>query len=75
MDATCWKIIGIAGGIVGALVTVIRILWVKLEKKQVEVDTEKNNVLEVHKAKVKELEDFKKQIEEREREARRRGTL
>lgn len=74
MDATCWKIIGIAGGIVGALVTVIRILWVKLGEKQAEVDKGKAELLEVHKAKVEELEDFKKQIEEREREARRRDT-
>lgn len=63
MDSTCWKIIGIAGVIVAALVTTIKILWGKIAEERREAERAKAEVLELHKRRIEELEAFKKMIE------------
>lgn len=63
VDATCWKVLGIAGAVVTALVTVIRILWAKVSEERKEADRAKQEVLELHKRRIEELEAFKKMVE------------
>lgn len=58
MDANCWKVVGGMGTAVLGLVAVIRILWVQLE-------TARKEVVELHKQRVRELEEFKKMVEGR----------
>lgn len=58
MDATCWKILGGMGSAIFALVVVIKVLWAKLEQARAEI-------VDLHKQKIRELEQFKKMVEER----------
>jgi len=65
VDSTCWKILGIAGGIVAALVTTIKILWSKVAEERREADKAKAEVLALHKRRIEELEAFQKMVEEK----------
>ena len=65
MDSTCWKIIGIAGVIVTALVTTIKILWSKIAEERKEAERVKAEVLDLHKKRIEELEAFKKMVDQK----------
>lgn len=58
MDANCWKVVGGMGTAVLGLCVVIRVLWSRLEAARLEV-------VELHKQRVRELEEFKKMVEGR----------
>jgi len=58
MDATCWKILGGTVTAILALSAVIKLLWGKLEVARAEI-------VELHKQKVRELEEFKKMVEKK----------
>lgn len=63
MDSTCWKVIGIAGIIVAALVTTIKILWGKIAEERREAEQAKAEIIALHKQRIVELEGFKRMIE------------
>jgi hypothetical protein len=63
MDSTCWKILGIAGSVVAALVAAIKILWDKVAEERQETDKAKSEILELHKRRIAELEEFKRMVE------------
>jgi hypothetical protein len=66
----------IAGGMgtaILALVAVIRILWIKLEEVRSEVKKKDEEILELHRQKVRELEAFKKMVEENYERRRKEG--
>jgi hypothetical protein len=58
MDPTCWKILGGMSTAILALCAVIKILWGKLEIARTEI-------VELHKQKVRELEEFKRMVEKK----------
>ena len=65
VDSTCWKVLGIAGTIVAALVTTIKILWSKVAEERREADKAKAEVLELYKRRVEELESFMRMVDQR----------
>ena len=56
MDANCWKVVGGMSTAVLALCAVVRFLWLQL-------DAARNEIVELHKQKVRELQEFKTMVE------------
>jgi riboflavin synthase len=67
LDGTCWKIIGIAGLIVAALVTTIKVLWGKIHEERAKTERAEAEIVNLHKKRVAELEAFKNMVEAREK--------
>jgi uncharacterized membrane protein len=56
MDATCWKVVGGMGTAMVSLAVVIRYLYLKLEVARQEI-------VDLHKQRIRELEEFKRMVE------------